>query len=186
MPDAYEALDKSMHDRGQLVGGSTLLLGIFVMVFIESMVRNGVGHSGNSVHQGGSNLLLGIFVMVFIESMVSGPGAGHMVGPGAGHLCCVYIESIMRFAALAAGWMVGYLSKFLLALEQSRCRLRKHQSKLIMMLKRPCPSIGWSMSRVHAQAHARYDAVMCRVGQKHNNMVCAVTSTGKVDNHTLS
>jgi hypothetical protein len=38
MPDAYEALDKSLQERGQLVGGSTLLLGIFVMVLIESMV----------------------------------------------------------------------------------------------------------------------------------------------------
>lgn len=39
MPDAYEALDKCMdEEQGQLVGGTTLLLGIFAMVFIESMV----------------------------------------------------------------------------------------------------------------------------------------------------
>ena len=39
MPDAYEALSKSMQgERGQLTGGSTVLLGIFAMVLIESMV----------------------------------------------------------------------------------------------------------------------------------------------------
>mmetsp|Transcript_25702 Transcript_25702/g.69737 ORF Transcript_25702/g.69737 Transcript_25702/m.69737 type:complete len:530 (+) Transcript_25702:255-1844(+) len=56
MPDAYEALDKSMQDAGQLVGGSTVLLGIFAMVFIESMANQMLCPSKHaSVHIHGCN-----------------------------------------------------------------------------------------------------------------------------------
>ncbi|KAF5833001.1 ZIP zinc transporter-domain-containing protein [Dunaliella salina] len=56
MPDAYEALEESMQEAGQLVGGSVVLLGIFAMVFIESMANQMLCPSKHaSVHIHGCN-----------------------------------------------------------------------------------------------------------------------------------